>query len=420
MKVPISPQSNMLQSWSELLQVAMGEDPYLDLSNSAPEMIAGMEVVRASRRAMATLFEIMIPAQNPKAQLGVLDGLDLIDQWEERLSIYLEDSEVSLANRYAFEKPVSLSAELYHLLEYATTISRETEGAFDIASGALSRIWGFSQRQGRFPTISERMQAMSRSGMRYVLLNRHQSTVKYLRQGLEINLGAIGKGFALDRAALLLRNKWQIEQGLLHSGNSTILAIGGRIYSPRKFQDHSKNSNTYQNSISPEAAGDLSKQNFLFPYQPLEDNTTPKNRLLHGWPVSLRHPWQNSSSNKNQNLGTIYLQNEALGTSAINFQFFEHEGKKYGHILDPRRGFPAEHVAQVSVIAPSATLADALSTAFYVLGPEKTGIYCKSHPEIAAIILLNQEEHKVDNPSFITFNLKPDHFIPSHKTEYNR
>jgi thiamine biosynthesis lipoprotein len=113
-----------------------------------------------------------------------------------------------------------------------------------------------------------------------------------------------------------------------------------------------------------------------------------------GWPVAVKHPWD-----PERRLGTVYLNNAGLGTSAATFQHFEYNGRKLGHLLDPRTGWPAEGVDQVTVIAPTAVEADALSTAFFVLGQQATARFCQTRPDVGVVILPAGQERPV------TFNL---------------
>jgi thiamine biosynthesis lipoprotein len=100
------------------------------------------------------------------------------------------------------------------------------------------------------------------------------------------------------------------------------------------------------------------------------------------WEVGIRHPGQ-----PGRRIGIVRLRDRALGTSGGQFQSFRHRGHRYSHILDPRTGQPAEGVLSATVVAPTAAMADALSTAFFVLGPEASLKYCESHPEIGVILL---------------------------------
>ncbi len=295
--------------------------------------------LRAARRAMATLFEIIIPFGNPLGPIAAGEALDLVDELEDQLTVYRAASEVSRLNETAAFADVTIESGLFELLSQAAVLTRETRGAFDIATGALIKAWGFYQRSGKVPSVAERVRALQRTGMKHVILNAEQQTVRFRREGLQINLGGIGKGYALDRAGELLQRDWGLGSALLHGGTSSVLAIG-----------------------------------------------TPPGRSL-GWAVSLNHPWRPDHS-----LGVVNLCNQALGTSAATYQYFEYNGRKLGHLLNPRNGWPAEGVQQVSVIAPTAAEADALSTAFFVMGLDETRIYCQSRPHIGAIILIQDDE----------------------------
>ena len=311
-----------------------------------------ISLLRASRAAMATFFEVLLPVGTSSAVSAAEAALDAIDELEDQLTVYRSHSEVSQLNARAFSEAVPVERRLFDLLAFAANLTLETQGAFDVATGALLKTWGFHQREGRVPTVAERAQAMGRSGMRHVVLDAAAHTVRYLRQGLEINLGGIGKGYALDRAAELLRDRWGIASGLLHGGTSSILALGVPLE------------------------------------QPL------------GWMVSLRHPWDETRT-----LGNVHLRNRALGTSAATHQYFVYNGSKLGHLLDPRRGWPAAGLQQVSALAPTAAEADALSTAFFVMGLEAARDYCRTHPQIGAVILPEGED-----AATVTINLAPGTF----------
>jgi thiamine biosynthesis lipoprotein len=327
--------------------------PAIDSLFDEPAPIADVAVLRASRRAMATLFEVLLPFGSPSAQPAAEAALDLIDELEDQLSVFRDHSEVSRLNATAAERPVEIESRLFDLLEYSAHITRQTHGAFDVATGALTKAWGFYKREGRVPTPAERSAAMSRTGTRFIALDRDRHTVRFLRPGLEINLGGIGKGYALDRAAELFTREWGIDSALLHGGGSSVRAIG-----------------------------------------------TPPGQD-RGWPVRIKHP-----SGPDQHVGTVYLRDAALGTSAATFQHFEYNGRKLGHLLDPRTGWPAEGVEQVSVVAPTAAKADALSTAFFVLGVEPTARFCRTRPDIGVVMLPAGHDRPV------TFNLTARTFSP--------
>ncbi|HZV07257.1 MAG TPA: FAD:protein FMN transferase [Gemmataceae bacterium] len=299
---------------------------------------ASTYLVHLRRRAMATHFAILLPFGTPAAVSMSEEAFALLDVLEEQMTVYRESSEISRLNRRAFRGPVRVEDRLFDLLALAERIHRETEGAYDIAAGALIKAWGFFRGPRRVPADAEREAARERAGMQWVTLDAQRRSVYYQKPGVEINLGSIGKGYALDRMADLLREKWGVSRILLHGGTSSVYAGG-----------------------------------------------CPDGEEL-GWQVAIRHPWED------RRLARVWLRDRALGTSAATHQHLEYNGRKLGHILDPRTGWPASGIASASVLAPSAAEADALSTAFYVAGVECAKSYCAAHPNIAAILLPEGEE----------------------------
>jgi thiamine biosynthesis lipoprotein len=305
-------------------------------------------LLRFIRTAMATDFEVALPLGTPNAGAAAESALDLIDALETQLTVYQDVSEVSLLNQRAAYEAVSVEQQLFGLLQLAQRLTRQTAGAFDITTGALIKAWGFHRGPRRVPDPGELAEALSRVGMRQVVLDEENRTVRYHRRGLEINLGSIGKGYALDRTAALLRNESGIRSGLLHGGNSSVYAMG----------------------------------------------TEPGSN--HGWTVGLSHPAQ-----PERRFGVVRLRDRALGTSGSTYRHLEHNGRKLGHILDPRTGWPAEGIASASAIAPTAAEADALATAFYIMGVEKTREFCEGHAGVGAVLL----PEGADTP--VVFNLHP-------------
>jgi thiamine biosynthesis lipoprotein len=300
------------------------------LSSSSEDSL----LLHLRRRAMATGFEIVLPFGTPNAVEMGEAAFGLLDTLEEQLTVYRDTSEVSRLNRRAFAAPVRVEGRLFGLLELAARIHEETEGAYDITAGALIKAWGFFRGPRRVPSETERAAALERVGMRWVTRDAQRRMVRYLRQGLEINLGSIGKGYALDRLADVLKKEWRVARGLLHGGTSSVYAIGC----------------------------------------PVDDE--------RGWQVGITHPWD-----RERRLARVWLRDRALGNSAATHQFLEYNGRKLGHILDPRTGWPAGGIASASVLAPTAAQADALSTAFYVGGVDLARRYCATHSDIGAILL---------------------------------
>jgi FAD:protein FMN transferase len=298
---------------------------------------------------MATTFELLLPFGQRNASALARDVLELIDELESQLTVYREDSEVSEINRRADREAVRVEQGLFELLLLAQRLTAETGGAFDVTAGPLIKAWGFFRREGRVPSPAERQEALEHVGMKYVELNSESRAVRFLKPGMEINLGSIGKGYALDRCAALLRQRGA-ESGLLHGGGSSVLAVGSQPGDPR------------------------------------------------GWPVGIRHPWDDS-----RRIAVIHLRDRALATSAATYQNFEYNNRRLGHLLDPRSGRPAEGVASASAVALSAAEADALATAFYVLGIDKTRLFCQRHPEFGAIVLPEGNDAQL-----VVFNLAPE------------
>jgi thiamine biosynthesis lipoprotein len=293
-------------------------------------------LVHVSRRAMACTFEAFFNAgQYPHATETALAALDLVDRLEDQLSVYREHSEISALNRLAGQEAVTVDRALFDLLSQASRLCLETAGAYDVTAAPLSEVWGFTRRNGAIPIAEALAEALARVGGHNMELDDRSSSIRFTRAGLKINLGSIGKGYALDRCAELLAEAG-IHDFLLHGGNSSVLARG--------------------------AHGSLEPR--------------------QGWAVGVRNPLR-----PDRRLGQVFLKDRALATSGSGTQFFVHEGRHYGHIIDPRSGWPAEGVLSVSVLATTAAEADALSTAFYVMGLEATREYCASRPQVAAIML---------------------------------
>jgi len=299
-------------------------------------------LIHVSRRAMAGEFQVFFNVgQYADDTKAALEALDLIDSLEAQLSVFRPTSELSRINNLAADGPVRVEPRLFELLELALRLHRETEGAYDITSAPLWRAWGFARREGKLPTAEDLAEARRNVGSHLVELDPEHLTVRFLRSGVELNLGSIGKGYALDRAAEHLASA-EIGDFLFHGGQSSVRAQGGTCgMGPGGLERHAR-----------------------------------------GWSVGVRHPLHRS-----ERLAEVWLRDRALGTSGTENQFFRHAGKRYGHILDPRTGWPADQLLSATVLAPSAALADALSTAFFVMGPEAALQYCQTRPEIAAVLL---------------------------------
>jgi len=163
-------------------------------------------LLHVGRSIMACEFEIMLNAgEHPDGPEAALRALDCAESLEAQLTVYRDSSEVSRLNALAAEQPVVVERGLFELLSLAVELGRETDEAFDITSGPLSKVWGFYRRAGRVPADEELQAALRQVGQRHLEFDAERQSVRFRRRGLEINLGAIGKGYALDRCADILQ-----------------------------------------------------------------------------------------------------------------------------------------------------------------------------------------------------------------------
>ena len=290
--------------------------------------------VEATRRAMACEFQITYHQEDTHAAEPVMQALDLIEHLEAQLTIYRSTSEVIEINRTAVAGPVQVEPHLFALLQQCQRLHAETDGAFDITSTPLSRVWGFLKREGRLPSDSEIERALSQVDSSQVLLDESLGKVEFAAEDVEINLNAVGKGYALDRIAAGM-DEMGVTDYLCHGGGSSVLARG-------------------------------------------ENRSDPD----HAWTIGLRHPLKPS-----RRIAEIYLRDRALATAGGGTQFFEHEGISYSHVIDPRTGWPVHGRFTATVLAPSAAEADALSTALFAMDIEKMPEFCAARPEIGVVVV---------------------------------
>jgi FAD:protein FMN transferase len=288
--------------------------------------------VRVHRLAMACRFEVLLASDDAAEMASARAALDEADEIESLLTVFRDTSAVADLNQKAATGPVPVGPALFSLLARSAELHAATDGAFDITSTPLSRCWGFMRREGRLPSDPEIAAARERVGMEMVRLDAAARTVTFARPGLEVNFGAIGKGYALDRMGALLRARGAA-RALLSAGRSSVLALGGQG---------------------------------------------------RGWPVDLRPRLAS------RRVGRLWLHNAAVGTSGAGEQFVEIDGRRYGHVIDPRSGRPAEGILGASVVSRDAATADALSTAFLIGGADLARRYCAANDDVLAVLVLDQ------------------------------
>lgn len=285
-----------------------------------------------SREAMACRFELTVPEGIAAAAPLLRAALDEVDRIEAQLSVFRETSEIARLNREAAAGPVVASPEVRALLALCAEISRATDGAFDVTAAPLSRCWGFASRRGRLPDPAAWAAARACVGWQGVALDDAAGTVRFARAGMALDLGSVGKGYALDRVAEALRAAG-VRPALLSAGSSSVLALGAG------------------------AEG-------------------------RGFRVGLRDPRDHA-----RRLAIVSLRDRALGVSGIGEQSFEAEGRRWGHLFDPRTGEPVTGRLLSAVVAPTAAEADALATAFFAGGAALARRYVADDPRISALFI---------------------------------
>jgi FAD:protein FMN transferase len=290
-----------------------------------------MSPTTLARNAMATRFEIALHGDNLVAlRAAGEEALDEIERLEARLSLYQPSSEIARLNARAALGPVRVTPEVFGLLQHAQRLHQESGGAFDITIAPLVRCWGFMGGSGHLPDPGELVEARASVGMALVHLDPSDYTVRFERPGVMLDLGAIGKGYAIERAAEVLRDAG-VTSALLHGGTSSVQALG-----------HPPDADCWKIAIE---------------RPPASAPGPPAAR-------SSRLPAPSSGL-----LASVPLRDEAMSVSAVWGRSFQAEGRTYGHVLDPRTGQPVTGNLLAAVVLPSATETDALSTALLTLGP---------------------------------------------------
>lgn len=292
--------------------------------------------------AMGTTYTIAVYGNDRFSLDAAIDeAFEEAQRIDSLLSNYRPDSEWSRVNREAPQRAVTVSEELFRLLEACVAFSRRSEGAFDITVGPLMKVWGFYKGTGRIPHRAEIRNALARLGYQRIELNAAARTVRFSAP-VEIDPGGIGKGYAVDRMADILRRNG-IQAGLISAGRSSIYAIGA----------------------------------------PPSD--------ARGWRINIPHP-----RDPRKSVAEYFLKNESMSTSGTSEKFFVAGGTTYSHIMDPRTGYPAQGMLSVSVIAPKTLDSEAWTKPYFILGrnwtvrnkPKEFRVFlCEDRTEIACVSL---------------------------------
>jgi len=293
----------------------------------------------ARRMSMACLYTIDMYGPDADALPKIAsEALDEVDRIDRLMSNYKPDSALSRINAEAAQHPVRVDRELFDFLVTATAYNRDSDGAFDITVGPLMKAWGFFLAEGRVPSASELAAARRHVGRSHVTLNRDLDTIAFDTEGVELDLGGIAKGYAVDRAVRVLKER-KIAAALVSAGGSTIYGLGG-----------------------PPVSG--------------------------GWNVQIQDPLQ-----AGRVATSVRLKNRALSIAGTSEKFFEADRVRYSHIMDPRTGSPVQGVLSVAVLTSSGTAGDALDDAFFVLGPADSRAYLQRLPKTEALFFLPNATH---------------------------
>jgi thiamine biosynthesis lipoprotein len=288
----------------------------------------------ASRVSMACVYTIVVYGGDLAPLRPIVDAaFDEVDRIDRLMSHYKPDSPLSRLNREAARSPVEVEPELFDFIAECLRYSRQSDGAFDITVGPLMKAWGFFRGEGRMPSEAELHEARSRVGHQHVILNPREKTIFFDRPGVELDLGGIAKGYAVDRAVALLKQQG-IRSALISAGGSTIYGLGA-----------------------------------------------PPNSAA--WEAQIQDPIDHRKI-----AATVRLKSQALSVSGGYEKFFELGGVRYSHVMDPRTGRPVQGVLSVAVVADNGAEGDALDNVFYVLGAERSRAYLEKFSASGGIFFL--------------------------------
>ncbi|MFS4493852.1 FAD:protein FMN transferase [Maribacter sp. 2308TA10-17] len=302
--------------------------------------------VKKTLKLMGSRFEITVVTPNEElGYINIEEAIAEITRIEKMISSWDKESETYLINTNAGIKPVKVSRELYKLIERCKQISELTDGAFDISYSSMDKIWKFDGKMTKMPSPEEIKKSVDKVGYENIILDSKKQTVFLKDKGMKISFGAIGKGYAADKAKEFLVSRQ---------------VVGGII----------------------DAAGDLSTWG--------TDVTGKK------WIIGIVNPLA-----KDKIVSWLPILESSVATSGNYEKFVTFKGKRYSHIIDPRTGYPSSGIRQVSIFAKSAEFCDALATAVFIMGKE-AGLFLINQLDGVEVILFDNfnKTHKSDGILF--------------------
>jgi len=283
-------------------------------------------------KQMGSRFDVTVVAKDTIEVNTYIDlAVSEITRIEKLISSWDSKSQTSQINRNTGIKPVIVDKELFDLIGRALAISQLTDGAFDISYASMDRVWKFDGSMTEMPSDVNIRRSLEKVGYKSIVLDANESSVFLREKGMKIGFGAIGKGYATDKAKALL-----IEKGV----SSGIINASGDM-------------NTWGNQVNGE-----------------------------DWKVAITNPLD-----KNKAFALLPITNGAVVTSGNYEKQVTFNGKRYSHIIDPRTGYPSSGIISVTVFTPKAELADALATSVFVMGKDVGLNRINQLPNIECIII---------------------------------
>ena len=321
--------------------------------------------VEASRMSMACLYAIDAYARTDERTLRTTleSALDEVDRIDRLMSHYKPQSPLSRLNRDAARGPVVVDPELFDFIKQSLKYSDESGGAFDITVGPLMKAWGFFRGEGHLAPETDLASARQRVGSRHVILDEARHTISFDVDGVELDLGGIAKGYAVDRVVAILRAH-RVDAALVSAGGSSIYGLGA-----------------------------------------------PPGR--NGWSIDVQDP-----SDARKIARTVILKDRALSVAGSSEKSFEVNGVRYSHIMDPRTGEPAQGMLSVAVLTDNATDGDAMDDALFVLGPSESATYLERFPDTEGLLFVPDRangwtlvELQRQNADFEALPFSPRHYV---------
>src|SRR3972149_1670229 len=343
--IPVKGETNKSQNTETKENAPPFSPPSQGGDRGGKESDSDIKLLKQTRMIMGTFAEVSIYSNDEKtAGMGIEESLDEMERMDRIMSNYKKDSELSRLNKKAAKSPVPCNGELLDVIEQSQYYSELSGGAFDITVSPVVALWGFFREKGHVPPDKEIEKVLPAVSYKNIVVNKSNDTKKpaaisFKNTQTQIDRGAIGKGYAVDKALEIIR-KYGISNGCIN--------LGGNIY----------------------VLG------------------TPPGK--NAWKIGVQHP-----RNSGEILGYLERKNEATATSGDYERFFEFNGKRYSHIINPQTGRPVSGTLATTIVAPTGTEVDALSTSVFAVGHEKGMELIKKIPNAEAMIAYEDKDGKI-------------------------